>query len=107
LRRGTDIAPTGRPLSERVLNSTEIQTSTPAINPMMTEAQDSQNPEGAVMATSPASKPLPLIEASVCCSESHVQHRRKGARHARRIVFTAIDPIRKLPLPKHREWSRG
>ena len=40
------------------------QTKTPAIKPIIAELTGLTKPLGAVMATSPASRPLPLIEAS-------------------------------------------
>ena len=59
------MAPTGSStLSTRSTNSTETHTRTPAIRPMITEPTGLTNPEGAVIATSPASSPLPLMEAS-------------------------------------------
>ena len=46
------------------MNATLMQTSTPATRPMMAAPVVLTNPLGAVIATRPASKPLPLIEAS-------------------------------------------
>src|SRR5207249_9178588 len=55
-----------------ISNSTEMQTRTPAITPMITEATGLTKPEGAVIATRPASKPLPLIDASGLPYRSHI-----------------------------------
>ena len=46
------------------MNSTLRQTSIPAANPMIAAPTVLTKPLGAVIATSPASRPLPAIEAS-------------------------------------------
>ena len=61
----TEIAPTtSSNFRTRSTNSTESAHSTPAMRPMMTAAIGLTNPLGAVMATRPASRPLPVIDAS-------------------------------------------
>ena len=61
----TEIAPTGSSTFSTFSTNAQLrQTRTPAIKPMMAELTGLTKPLGAVMATSPASKPLPLIEAS-------------------------------------------
>ena len=46
------------------MNSTLKQTSTPAMKPMIVAPTVFTNPLGAVIATKPANRPLPAIEAS-------------------------------------------
>jgi len=60
-----EVAPTGSSiLKTRSRNSTLRQTSTPAERPMIAEPTELTKPLGAVIATRPARRPLPLIEAS-------------------------------------------
>src|SRR5438876_11654723 len=60
----TEIAPHGSSTCLRSQNSTLYTTSVPATMPMITDAQGATNAHGAVIATSPASMSLQLIEMS-------------------------------------------
>src|SRR5216684_1011086 len=96
----TEMAPTGSSTCiTRSTNSTEMHTRTPAISPMITDPTGFTNPEGAVMATSPASKPLPVIDASGLLYRSHMYSiAPNDPAIPASIVFTAIDPMRRPPL---------
>ena len=61
----TEIAPTGSSIfSVRSTKKTLPQSRMPAISPMITAETELTKAQGAVMATSPASKPLAIIEMS-------------------------------------------
>ena len=77
----TEMAPTGSStLSLFSTNATLKQTRTPATKPMMAAPVVLTKPLGAVMATRPASSPLPLIDASgLPFNDPHVEQRAKGA----------------------------
>src|SRR5438045_541516 len=80
--------------------STARHTRTPAIRPMIKELRGVTNPHGAVIATKPASRPLPLIEASGLPYRIHMYSMAEiPPAIPASIVFTATDPIRSAPLP--------
>src|SRR5215470_18044634 len=98
----TEMAPHGS--STRAFlskNSTLQQTNMPAMMPMTTEAQGATNAHGAVIATSPASMPLQVIEISGLPHFQFVQHMAITApAHAASSVFTATMPMRRSVAPK-------
>ena len=57
----TEIAPTGSSTLRRSKNATATQTRTPATAPMKLAAMGPTKPEGAVIATRPASMPLTIM----------------------------------------------
>src|SRR5918994_4179663 len=60
----TEMAPTGSSILTRSKNATEPTTITPAMAPMSTATDVVTAAHGAVIATSPASRPLAVIETS-------------------------------------------
>ena len=82
------------------MNAQLKQTSTPATSPMMQALTGLTKPLGAVMATSPARRPLPLMEASGL--PPFIAHMYRIAPivpvQPASMVSTAIVPMRKLPL---------
>src|SRR5438067_11516590 len=58
------MAPTGSSMPRRSQKKTEKSLMSPAIMPMRTAAHGATNAQGPVMATSPASMPLHIIEGS-------------------------------------------
>src|SRR5258708_28663895 len=82
------------------MNSTERQTNTPAMTPIMTAPTVLTKPEGAVMATKPANSPLPDMEASGFLYRSHMYNMApKLPAIPASMVFTAMEPMRRLPFP--------
>src|SRR6266849_7699360 len=96
----TDTAPTGSSTFMTLsMNSTDRQTSTPAIKPITQAPTGFTNPLGAVIATRPAKRPLPVMEASGFPYRSHIYIMApKLPVIPASMVLTAIDPMRKLPL---------
>src|SRR5450432_2514624 len=91
----TEMAPHGSStLATLSKNSTLQHTSMPATIPMTTDAQGATNAHGAVIATSPASMPLQVIEMSGLPHFQFVQHIAMIApAHAASSVFTATMPM--------------
>src|SRR5271157_2424803 len=98
----TETAPTGSSTCRtRSTKATERHTSKPATNPIITAPTGFTNPEGAVIATSPARNSLPVIDASGFLYMNHMYNMALIIPVAlASMVFTAIEPMRRLPLPE-------
>src|SRR5258708_35306848 len=96
------MAPTGSStLAMLSKNHTAQHTSTPAIRPMMTADTGLTKPLGAVMATSPASSPLPVMVGSGLPLLHHMYSiPLSDAAPPASIGFTARMPMRSAPLPQ-------
>src|SRR4030081_154003 len=96
------MAPTGSStLAMLSKNHTAQHTSTPAMRPMMTDDRGLTKPLGAVMATSPASRPLAVMVGSGLPLLHHMYSiALSDAAAPASIVFTAMMPMRRAPLPE-------
>src|ERR1039458_9121837 len=103
------MAPTGASTFMTVsTKETERQTRTPAMAPIMMEPTGLTKPEGPVIATRPASSPLPDMEASGLPKRNQMYNiAAKAPEELASMVLTAMLPMRRLPLPEAPSLERS